>query len=105
MTRSPAGTIGDLAVDALASYRLTKLIRHDKITQPLRDFVNERHGSPEHSKLAYLVDCPWCLSLYFGVTLALARRRAPRASGVLARGLAISALTGLLAEREQQVLG
>jgi hypothetical protein len=92
-------TVLDLLTDSLASYRLTKLIRDDFITQPLRDAVYERSGPPHRSKLSYLVNCPWCLSIYFGFILALARRRAPGLATVVSRSLAVSALTGLLAEK------
>jgi hypothetical protein len=45
--------------------------------------------------VTYLLNCPWCLSIYFGVALTLGRRRWPTATAVLSRPLALSALTGL----------
>lgn len=100
MTRQNAATRAlDLALDALASYRLTKLVRDDMITQPLRDAVEQRHGPPDRSRVTYLLNCPWCLSVYFGLALALARGRLPGFTRVVSRALAVSALTGLLAER------
>jgi hypothetical protein len=89
----------DLLTDALASYRLTKLVRDDFITQPVRDAVFEHSGPPERSKLAYLINCPWCLSVYFGVALQVVRWRRPGMARLVSRSLAVSALTGLLAER------
>jgi hypothetical protein len=89
----------DLAVDTLASYRLTKLFRDDLITEPLRENVYSRFGSPDESKVSYLVNCPWCMSIWFGLALALAHRRAPAAAHLVARALALSALTGLLHQR------
>ncbi|WP_162598743.1 DUF1360 domain-containing protein [Nocardioides gilvus] len=85
-------------MDGLATFRLVKLVRDDRITQPLRDAVEARYGSPESSKIAYLMDCPWCLSIYFGVGLTLLHRRWPRAASMLSRTLALSAMTGLAAE-------
>lgn len=89
----------DLVVDTLASYRLTKLVKDDFITAPLREAVEEHAGPPDRSKLAYLVHCPWCLSIYFGLGLSVARRWAPRSTDLVARGLAISALTGLVSQQ------
>ncbi|WP_210650154.1 DUF1360 domain-containing protein [Nocardioides sp. SYSU D00065] len=84
-----------LLVDGLATYRLVKLVRDDRITEPVRDAVEERNGPPEKSKLTYLLSCPWCLSIYAGAALTLARRRWPVATSLVARPLALSALTGL----------
>lgn len=90
-TDGPMGFV----VDGLATYRLVKLVRDDRITEPLRDAVESRNGTPEESKLSYLVHCPWCLSFYFGAALTLGRRRWPRTTALVARPLALSALTGL----------
>lgn len=87
-----------LVTDGLASYRLVKLVRDDRISQPVRDAVLEHAGPPERSKTSYLLSCPWCLSFYFGTALTLGRRRWPRTTEALARILAISALTGLAAQ-------
>lgn len=86
----------ELIVDALASYRLVKLVRDDRITEPAREAVIETHGPPERSKVSYLLHCPWCLSFYFGAALTLGRLRWPRATNAVARTFAISALTGLV---------
>jgi hypothetical protein len=85
----------DLLVDGLATYRLVKLIRDDRITEPVRDAVESAQGPPERSKVTYLLNCPWCLSIYFGAAVTLGRHRWPRAAEALSRTLALSALTGL----------
>lgn len=87
--------LASLLVDSLATYRLVKLVRHDRITEPVRDAVAETHGPPERSKVAYLLDCPWCLSFYFGVALTLGRLRWPRSTEATARVFAVSGITGL----------
>lgn len=84
-----------LLVDGLATYRLVKLIRDDRITEPVREAVETSQGPPEKSKVTYLVNCPWCLSIYFGAALTLGHRRWPAATSVFARSLALSAMTGL----------
>lgn len=91
-----------LAVDALASYRLAKLLRDDFVTQPFRDLLHDRFGPPDRSKISYLFQCPWCMSMYFGAALAVAHRRRPTFTDVAAHALAVSALTGLLAERAEK---
>lgn len=98
MASTRSGEALRLFIDALATFRLVKLVRHDRITQPIRKAVETRWGPPEKSKVSYLMDCPWCLSFYFGVALSLLRLGWPRSSGLLARSLALSALTGLAAE-------
>ena len=42
--------------------RLTRLIVEDRITIALRQWIVRRWG--EDSKLAYLIHCPWCISLW-----------------------------------------
>jgi hypothetical protein len=99
VTRSRKGEpVGLLLVHGLATFRLVKLVRDDKITEPVRDAVQSRWGTPEESNVSYLMDCPWCLSIYFGAGFTLLRHRWPRATGVLARALALSAMTGLAAQ-------
>jgi hypothetical protein len=101
MTTGASTQVLDLVVDTLASYRLTKLIRDDMITEPFRESVYSRFGPPGESKVSYLVNCPWCMSIWFGVALALARRQRLAAAQVVARGLALSALTGLLNQKAE----
>jgi hypothetical protein len=91
-----------LVVDALATYRLVKLVRDDRITEPARSTVFARKGPPESSKVSYLLNCPWCLSVYFGGVLSYGRRRWPRVTSVVARSMALSALTGLATEHLDQ---
>lgn len=90
-----------IAFDVLATYRLTTLIKDDKITEDIRNLVFKRYGQPgdQHShKLSYLLACPWCLSVYFGGFAVLAGLRWPRAWKPLSKALSYSALTGLLSE-------
>ena len=91
----------DAVVDALATYRLTVLIKDDKITERLRQAVFRRYGhleEPDVRNPSYLFGCPWCLSMYFGALAVVCRKYAPAAWKPLSRTLAFSAATGLLAE-------
>lgn len=115
----------DLALDALACFRITRLVTADVLTQAARgrfiaaayeaagrrednappedypastswwDEVVQRDGDPP--KLATLATCPWCASMYVAVAVVLARRVAPRAWGPLAKVLALSAASGIIA--------
>jgi hypothetical protein len=51
----------------LAIWRLARLLIVDEITRPLREAVIARGGD----KLAYLVTCPWCISVWVGWPLLL----------------------------------
>lgn len=57
MSGKPADRVVDLTVDGLATYRLVKLIRDDRITEPLRGKVEEQQGPPERSTITYLLNC------------------------------------------------
>jgi hypothetical protein len=98
MRATPAQTLMALLVDALACYRLVKLVRDDKITEPAREAVIERQGPPETSKVSYLLHCPWCLSVYFGAALTLGRRVWPSGADAVSRTLALSAATGIASQ-------
>jgi len=89
-------------VDALATARLTRLIVKDEITRHVRDAVLDRlEPDPAHpSRLAYLIQCPWCASPYVAVAVVAARRFVPRLWGPVAAVLAFSEVTGFLVTRE-----
>jgi hypothetical protein len=113
------------ATDALAAYRLTRLVTADTIADPLRDrwveaaYVAQGRGernrpSPDYPgawaevaltddqppKLAELVVCRWCAGMWVGLGVVAARRLAPRLWGPLADALALSAGAALLARLE-----
>jgi Protein of unknown function (DUF1360) len=98
----PHDTLVDTVFDVLATYRLTTLVKDDKITEDLRHFVWRRYGEPgddDSNKVSYLLTCPWCLSVYFGAAAVAGRALFPKVWGPAAKALTYSALTGLLAER------
>jgi hypothetical protein len=50
----------ELVVDFLAIYRLTTLVKDDKITEDLRHIVFRRYGDPgdeDSHKISYLLSC------------------------------------------------
>ena len=79
---------------ALATYRLTRLVTADRITQKLREAVIARG-----EMVGYLATCDWCLSIWVapipsGLIIMFPDNRLILV-GLLA--LSASALTGLLA--------
>lgn len=88
----------DVAVDVLATYRLTRLVVEDVITAPAREKIFEKYP-PNEDKWSYALTCPWCASIWLGAGVAIARRFFPRAWDVAATGLAASAVTGIVSER------
>jgi hypothetical protein len=85
-------------IAGLATYRVTRLITADKITEALRQRVTSKW-------LGYLVQCDWCLSIWLAPAPALAVILWPdnRAVLVVLVALALSAVTGLLAMVEQRL--
>ncbi len=70
----------ELAVDALAAARVTRLVTEDKITEPIRTYVQSL-GVP---RLEYLVSCQACVSVWAGalVVSGLVPRRVKQALAV-----------------------
>ena len=89
----------DLAVQALAAYRLTRLVVEDEITEPLRDSIVKRFGAPADSKISYLAHCPHCVSIYASTAIVAADMIAPRLARPVLRALALSAVVSLAYER------
>lgn len=58
-----------LVVAALAVARVTRLITTDYLTDPPRSWLVRRLG--QNSKLAYLLVCQWCMSMWVASVAAL----------------------------------
>lgn len=91
------------ALDALAVYRLTKLVIEDKLTEDLRNFIGDkfpwvtdkRTGQKRMSKIEYLFYCPWCVSIWAAGFVFTLRKVSPQTADYLSSILAASALTGI----------
>lgn len=105
MSHHHAPTATQQAVFALATYRLAKLVIEDKLTEEFRERIFVRYGDPKVSKVSYAFTCYWCVSMYAGLALSLGDTVMPRTTRVISRALAFSAVTGILAEREQTLTG
>jgi hypothetical protein len=85
----------EVAVDALAVHRLTRLVQDDDVPfGPARELLLDLGRD---RKATELLTCPWCLSMWIAAAVVLARRRWPRAWPWIARALAGSAVAGHLA--------
>ncbi len=95
----------ELAVDALACWRITRLVTEDGITAPIRGRILDwaldqgADARPKHPKLAELIECPHCVSVYAAAGVLAARRYTPGLWDPLARLLAFSAVAGIVAEQ------
>lgn len=91
-----------LISEILATYRITRLVTKDGITQRPRDAIlawalrPSRWGRARHPKVAELIECPWCVSAY-AAAVVLVLRCHP-AGRVLLTALALSAAAGTMAE-------
>lgn len=81
-----------LVVDALAAYRLTRLVTTDAITEPLREAIDARSDF-----MGELTSCSWCSGVWVAAGVVLARRYVP-AWGPVAEMLALAAVAGLLSD-------
>lgn len=81
-------------MDIAASYRLTKLVMEDRITEDLRNLIYSKF--PRDSKLSYLIGCPWCISVWAGLTIFTLRRISPETANIVSGALAASAVTGVV---------
>lgn len=92
----PPATALDLAVDAAAAYRLTRLVTSDTITDPAREAIGARWPD---SRLDVLVNCPWCAGVWVAAFVQAASLAAPRAWRPVARALALAAIAGAAGAR------
>lgn len=108
----------DLVVDALATYRLTRLATADVISEPVRMAVLRRVGAEpppgqddptaqevveslaDPPRLATLVTCRWCAGIWIAGAVTAARALLPGTWQPVARGLALSSAAVLLARIE-----
>lgn len=87
-----------LTIDALATFRITRLLVLDDITEPIRKPVQNWLLDRHMRKLYELTSCGWCLGFWVSCGVVTARATAPRLWHPLALALAYSAVTGIIAE-------
>lgn len=82
-----------LLVDIAATYRLTRLVLDDKLTEDLRNAIYQRF--PRDSKISYFIGCPWCVSIWAGLVIFTLRKVNPDGADIVSGLLAASAVTGV----------
>lgn len=87
-------------VICLASYRITRLLTRDVITEGFRNWYWKKFP-PESSKLGYLLTCEWCLSIWVASLMYLFAMITSVTLAV-ATVFAISAVVGLLTAYEDK---
>lgn len=94
-----------LIVNALAAYRLTRLITRDmlpplpRLRENLVDRLNKGRAS-EHP-VAYMLGCPWCVGFWVCVLVVVIMSLLPGVWPWLAVPLAFSAVVGHLAAHDE----
>lgn len=91
-----------LTIGALATYRLTRLITRDTLTEPLRDAFWQRFP-PETSRLGFIPTCEHCSAVYAAAavtvlavgTMPYVPRPVRTVSNVLLATLALSGAVSL----------
>jgi hypothetical protein len=89
----------DVIIDALAVYRLTRLLTEDAILEQPRADLEAALTDAGHPLAAEGIRCPWCVGMYVAGAVTVLSTLAPRPWRPLARALALSAITGALSER------
>lgn len=92
----------EILLNALATYRLTRLVVQDEITVELRAKAFEqikKLPDPVANKLSYLITCPWCVSIWAAGVLLILRKTSPELAEFLTGLLAASAVAGVISER------
>lgn len=91
-------TLIRLALDIVATRRLTKLINEDFVTSPLREAIWKRFP-PNKSKIGYLFTCTWCMSIWAGVIVFSLRHKYPEIADIVSGILSASQVTGIANEK------
>lgn len=81
-------------MDIVASYRLTRLVMEDRLTEDLRNLIYSNF--PRDSMLSYLIGCPWCVSVWAGLAIFALRQISPETANIVSGALAASAVTGVV---------
>ena len=84
-----------LIILSLASWRATRLIIEDRILEPVRNRIWEKHH-PDASFWGYLITCYWCLGLWVSAFVVGWYLILPSVSIPVAAIFALSALVGLI---------
>jgi hypothetical protein len=89
-----------LFIDAIAVYRLTRLVVEDGITAPIRDRIISKRDGSTRDWWEQLLTCRYCVGVWVGFGVMAARWLVPGVWPPIGYALAISAAAPLLAGLE-----
>jgi len=72
-----AVSVWDSVLMMLATFRLTRLVVYDSITRWIRDWFEDGREYSFLGTLKTLINCPWCVGLWFAAVVAAAYFIAP----------------------------
>lgn len=87
----------DLLTDSLACHRIVRLVVEDTIFDRPRRRVKQALHEAGWTAGIELLGCPWCVGIWVGFGVVVARRRFPRAWPTVARALALADVAGIVA--------
>lgn len=89
-----------VVVDALAVYRLTRLVTTDTVMAWPRAWLSGalHRSPPKRRRTFFFLTCPWCTSIWLAAGVVALTRYVPREWCYVAAGLAFSGVAGYLAE-------
>lgn len=91
-----------LVVDALACYRLTRLVVADGITEPIRDRLITKRDGTTRDWWEQLISCRYCVGVWVGFGVMAWRWLAPGVWTPIAYALAIACAAPLVALLEAE---
>jgi hypothetical protein len=62
--------VGDIALMAIATYRLTRILVFDKIFKLFRDFLKSKEKLYVFYVLREIITCPWCAGVWVALIVA-----------------------------------
>lgn len=86
----------ELAVLALAAYRLTRFLVEDHLFNGLREWVWKRWNPG--TKLGYLFTCYWCMGFWMSSFVVVGYILVPSVMFIVALVLALSAAVGIISK-------
>lgn len=87
-------TLVELAVYALAVYRICRFIIEDALPEPIRNAIWKKFP-PTHG-IGYLITCYWCTSFWVASIIIICSILIPSVVFIICAILALSAIAGIV---------
>lgn len=88
----------NFGINVLATKRITRFVVEDELAEPIREnsFIHK------HEKLQYLVNCPYCVSVYAGAAVAISSMLFPKVAKAATYALALAEVVAISKDLEAQ---